>query len=315
MNPTIMQRKLADAGYYCGPHLAAEISLLLAQDIGVIKAMLLDGPPGSGKTLLAKSVAQVLGIPYIYIQAHAGSSPEDFLMDANIVTILKAAAGDKDAVKSAKDVVSLGFVPTIFSASQHSKVVAFVDELDKSSPKVDAFFLTALQEGEVVIRGLGIIKANLDNLILFFTKNNEREVSEALMRRCRRAYLSFPSPEMEINILINAGVQKAVASVLVNLASQLRGKKDDMIKVPTTQELIIAGQDVSRLNNWNAMALSGPVVAQWLAAYQEDMAIFLKVIQVDALTKALTAAAKSDTCHHSSTKLKQVGEDFVSYGK
>ncbi len=144
---SVIQKALRGVGYVADEKLSAQIALLLASNGGSVKAMLLDGPAGSGKTYLAKSVARILGVDYVYIQAHPGSAPEDFLYDANIVQILRGVAGDTEAVRGPEDVIDLGFLPTVFKMSQTGPVVAFVDELDKASPKTDSLFLSAGRGG------------------------------------------------------------------------------------------------------------------------------------------------------------------------
>lgn len=323
---------LRSVGYVASDELAAQIALLLASDGGSVKAMLLDGPPGAGKTALAKAVSKILGVEYIYVQAHPGSAPEDFLYDANIVQILRGVAGDREAVRTAEDVVELGFLPQIFRASQSGRVVAFVDELDKASPKTDSLFLAALQEGEVIVKGLGRVRANLDNLVLFFTKNDERQVSEPLMRRCRRAYLGFPSEELEMALLtgkVQAGrlqhalavpdvpvesVPEAVARVLVTTANGLRARQEDLIKPPATQELIMAGHDIVRLAAWNALHLSGEITYGWLAAYQEDMQILQTVCSKQRLQEMLSAAARASAHRATSQEVRKCDDEFVAFG-
>ena len=267
------------------------------------------------------------------VQAHPGSAPEDFLYDANIVQILRGVAGDSEAIKSAEDVIDLGFLPTIFKASQEGPVVAFVDELDKANPKTDSLFLSALQEGEVVVKGLGRIKANLKNLILFFTKNDERQISEPLMRRCRREYLGFPKAELEMSILtgkVKAGEVKkameiptetvdqlpeAVAQVLVSVAGKLRDKQEDLIKPPATQELMLAGSDVIRLARWQGLGLAGEIVFGWMAAYQEDQEILKGIITSQKLQDLLASAVKSSAHEITSQGVDKCDGEFVQFGK
>jgi len=328
-----VQSALGSVGYVASEKLAAQVSLLLASDGESVKAMLLDGPPGAGKTHLAKCTARMLGVDYIYIQAHPGSVPEDFLYDANIVQILRAAAGDKTAVKTAEDVVELGFLPQVFRASQKGPVVAFVDELDKASPKTDSLFLSALQEGEVIVKGIGRIEANLKNLILFFTKNDERQISEPLMRRCRREYLGFPSADLELAILtgkVRGGrldkpvgipsevvdaVPDAIARVLITAANQLRAKQEDLIKMPATQELQMACEDVVRLARWSALGFAGEVAFGWLAAFQEDREIFRQIMTPEKLGELLTLAAKSSATEIAQQGISKADGEFVKFGR
>lgn len=314
--PLQLKSQLEEYGYYCDDNLVTDLSLFLAQESSMIKSMILDGPPGAGKTFLAKSIAKVLHCPYIYIQAHAGSTSEDFLFDANIVTILRSAAGDKTAVKGPRDVISLGFLPTLYQMSQSNFVVGFVEELDKASPKIDAFFLTALQEAEVMIKGIEHpLKANNKNLLLFFTKNNEREVNEALMRRCRRHYLSFPNKQLELQILLNENIPNALANILIDLANKIRDKHEDYIKVPATQELIMAGKDILKLSSWNLLSQSGPVASRWLAAYKEDALLFTRIIDIPNLTNQLKSACRVEITNINKINLQKSSNDFIKFGQ
>lgn len=328
-----VRNALTTVGYVASEQLATQVALLLASNGGMVKAMLLDGPPGAGKTHLAKSVAKILGVDYVYMSCHPGTTPEDVLYDVNIVNILRGAGGDASAVRSAEDVVDLGFLPTVFRASQQGVVVAFVDELDKANPKTDSLFLTALQEGEVQVKGIGRIRANLENLIIFFTKNDERQVSEPLMRRCRREYLGFPSADLEMALLTGkvkrgtldqplampeepvAYTPEQIAKVLVTVANQLRAKQEDLIKPPATQELEMAGHDVIRLARWGAWGMLGVVTFGWLAAYQEDREILKQIITPERLGDLLTQAAKASAAEISHREVKRPDAEFVKFGR
>lgn len=337
-----MRDALRQTGYVASDMLAAQMALLAGsrpapaddnEEEGPIAAMVLDGDPGTGKTFLAESMARVLHADSVYIAAHSGTTPEDLMYQPNIVRILRGVAGDREAVRSERDVVRYGFIPSVFAISRERPVVAFIDELDKArSETVDDCLLTAFQKGVVQVDGIGTVRAKRSNLLLFLTKNNKRQVSEALMRRCRRWYCDFPSVELERTVLTGAvrkgrlakplvvpaepvfELPEAVANVLIGIASSMRARGEEVIKKPTTQELFMAGADVMRLARWGALEHAGEVAFGWLAAFPEDREVLESIVTPEKLGQLLAAAAKVAVGGRTSQAIGEVDDSFATFG-
>ena len=108
---------------------------------------------------------------------------------------------------------------------------------------------------------------------------------------------------------------EAVASVLIGIAGTMRSKGDEVIKKPTTQELMMAGADVVRLGRWGALQLAGEAAFGWLAAFPEDRELLKTIVTPEKLGQMLTAAYKAGTGSKTSRPLGEVDDSFASFGQ
>ena len=155
--------------------------------VPIVSAILLDGPPGVGKSYLGQYLQYLLKAKLIRYQMVAGTGRDDILFDRNVLT---ADGRPTD-----------GVLLQAMKQSHTGKVVLILEELDKVERDVDALLLTFLQEGELWFPQMGTIKANQANLLVVITKNDTREAMAPLLRRCRVAEMTWPSVEAEIVIM------------------------------------------------------------------------------------------------------------------
>lgn len=204
-----------------GPYIKnSEIETSLKLAIALKKPLLLEGDAGTGKTTLAKSVADELNAKLLRIQCFEGITKEDILYESN---------SEKYFSKKA-----------IVQFLKEKRAVLLIDEIDKADEKFEAFLLEFLEEKQVTINELNETIFNKNELFLvFITSNNQRELSKALKRRCIYLHLDYPSAEREFEILslqCSENFNEILAKQVVSIVQKLR--KEELKKKPSVAETI-----------------------------------------------------------------------------
>jgi MoxR-like ATPase len=242
-SPEELLARLAAAGYLADDDTASVA--FLAERLG--KPLLIEGPAGTGKTQLAKSMAEITGFPLIRLQCYEGLDESRAIYEWNykkqllrINAAQGSARGSRDWDELSDDIFTEEFLserPLLAAIRAPRRVVLLIDEVDRLDIETEALLLEVLSEFQVTIPELGTVTAATIPLI-FLTSNGFRDLSEALKRRCLFLHLSYPAPEREREIIAARvpALPGALAAEAVNVVNGLR--RMDLKKAPSVSETL-----------------------------------------------------------------------------
>jgi MoxR-like ATPase len=217
-----LRQLLNEHGYVAKPEVAKVMYLALR--LG--KPLLLEGPPGAGKTQVAKVLSDTLKMPLIRMQCYEGIDEARALYQWNeplqrmaleFIHERSETRPQEEWSELKRKLYSTDFLvpgPILKALQSEATAVLLIDEVDKTGPAFEAFLLEILSDFQVSIPQLGTVAAN-HRPVVVLTSNAQRKLTEALRGRCFLLWMDYPGPELEAEIITRSRESESHLSLQV----------------------------------------------------------------------------------------------------
>jgi MoxR-like ATPase len=283
-------RRLTDAGYLPSTDIATAV--FLAGHLG--KPLLIEGPAGVGKTELAKALAVTAAAELIRLQCYEGIDEARALYEWNHAKqLLRITATEGEGWDSTREhVFTEEFLlsrPLLAAIRNPEPTVLLIDELDKADVELEGLLLEVLGDYQVSIPELGTIRAVRKPFVIL-TSNANRELSEAMKRRCLYLHIDYPTAELERAIvrLRVPELDAALAEPVVRTVGALR--QLPLRKAPSVAETVDWARTLVALGT---RRLTGGVVRSTLGVllkHRSDHQVAVERLELDGADAAAESA-------------------------
>lgn len=263
--------------YVADRSLATAVYLALSLN----RPLFLEGEAGTGKTEIAKVLAETLGRNLIRLQCYEGLDVASAVYEWNYarqMIEIRLAESERESRDTLEDnIFSDRFLikrPLLQALEPDlaGPPVLLIDELDRTDEPFEAYLLETLSDFQITIPEIGTVKAEHPPIVII-TSNRTREIHDALKRRCFYFWVDYPSAERELEILhLKApGAAEHLSREVVAFVQKLRQMKE-LFKLPGVAETIDWAHALTQLD---VLALTPDAINDTLGVllkYQDDIA-------------------------------------------
>lgn len=269
-----LTRKLRDAQYVLDS-VTTEVIYLAAR---LQKPLLVEGPPGCGKTELAYAIAKASNTTVERLQCYEGITEEkaigkfdESLQGLFLETQKERLGNDWEGIRSRLHTLDFFAEGPLLRALRYKTkpCVLLIDELDKVDQGFEALLLEILSVWQITVPKLGTIEAETVPFVVL-SSNEERRLGDPLRRRCLYLRFEYPTVEREIDILAarSSNQDPGLLGQMAGLAHALRGW--NMEKPPSIAEMLVLAQALELMGVKEILPEQRDVLLSLLAKTEGD---------------------------------------------
>ncbi|MEL7670841.1 MoxR family ATPase [Methanobacterium sp.] len=247
LDTNYIENVLAQNNYIPDDNIVTVVFLALS----LKKPILIEGPPGTGKTELSKAISRAFERDFFRVQCYEGITFEQIVGEWNYQKQLLHLEMSKK-IETEGDVFSEEFFikrPLLSAFMNEKSSVILIDEIDKADEEVESFLLQALGEKQITVNDLGTFDLKND-LLVIMTSNSQRQLLDETKDRCLYLYIDYPTFEREVEIVKSHVPNASLGLIKSVVRAMQKVRKLNLIKAPSIRatvdwinSLLVFGKD------------------------------------------------------------------------